>query len=94
VEKFTEAHINQTIDIRNLPDTLRLILIPRSVDIKCNVAMSSYKDLRENLEVFVDYRDIHSIMDNRLPVQLISQPYVVKNLNFEPMFVEFIIEKL
>jgi hypothetical protein len=94
VEKFTEAHINQTIEIRNLPDTLRLILIPRSVDIKCNVAMSSYKDLRENLEVFVDYRDIHSIMDNRLPVQLISQPYVVKNLNFEPMFVEFIIEKL
>jgi YbbR domain-containing protein len=94
VEKFTEASIKQVIEIRNLPDTLRLILIPRSVDITCNVTINSYKNLRENLEVFVDFRDLHSIMDNRLPVQLVSQPYVVENLKFEPMFVEFIIEKL
>lgn len=93
VEKFTEAKLTKAIEVRNLPDTLRLILIPRTVELKCNVVMSRYKNLSEIVDVYVDYHDIKNSMDNKLRVQHSGQPYVISNFDLDPMFVEFIIER-
>ena len=93
VEKYTEAKFTKAVEIRNLPDTLRLILLPRMVDVKCNVVMSNYKNVSEIVDVFVDYNDVRSTLDNKLRVQHSSQPYLINNLSLEPMFVEYIIER-
>lgn len=93
VEKYTEARFTKAVEIRNLPDTLRLILLPRMVDVKCNVVISSYKNVSEIVDVFVDYNDVRSTLDNKLRVQHSSQPYLINNLSLEPMFVEYIIER-
>jgi hypothetical protein len=94
VERFTEAIISKPIDIKNLPDSIRLVLIPRAVSVKCNVAISRFRGLAdESLEAFVDYNDVKSSFSNQLRVQISSKPFHINNLSFEPKYVEFIIEK-
>ena len=95
VEKFTEANFATEVQVKNLPDTLCLVLIPRTVNIKCNVIVSQYRNIGNGaVEVFVDFNDINSSIGNQLRVQMNSRPFVVSNIDFEPKYVEFIIEKI
>lgn len=96
VEKFTEANISKSIEVRNLPDTLRLILLPRSVSVKCNVLISSFKSLSEGniVEPYVDFNDLKIETGNQLRIRINSRPYVVKVLDNEPKYVDYIMERI
>ena len=95
VEKFTEANFVAEIQGINLPDSLRLVLIPRTVNAKCNVIVSQYRNIGNGLvDFFVDFNDTDSSIGNQLRIQMSSRPYVVNNIDFEPKYVQFIIEKI
>jgi hypothetical protein len=96
VEKFTEANVSSNIIVRNLPDTLRLILLPRSINIKCNVLISRYKNLNQGevLKPYVDFNDLQTLSGNRLIINIESQPYVVTIIDYEPKYVDYIIERI
>ncbi|MFO8022102.1 MAG: YbbR-like domain-containing protein [Perlabentimonas sp.] len=92
-EKFTEASFSKPIAIRNLPDTLSLILLPRMVNVKCNVVLSKYRTVSDMyVEAYVDFLQVENSMDNRLRVQVKGEKYIVDNLDFEPRHVEYFIE--
>ncbi len=95
VEKYTEATFSTPIDIRNNPQDVQLILLPRSVNIKCNVPLSQYANLSSRyFDVFVDYSSIDISLGNKLRVQVVSKVEFIGNIDFEPKYVEFIIEKM
>lgn len=94
VEKFTEASIKIPVEVLNLPDSLKLTIIPRTVKVKCNVIMSRYFDLKpRQFRAVVDYNFVDESLSKRLRVKLIDQPNFVQELDFEPKFVEYIIER-
>lgn len=95
VERYTEANVSIPIEVRNLPDSLRLIILPRLAQVKCNVVLSDYQNIETtSLWAYVDYYQIEQMLGNRLTVRVESKPYVVSDISFEPQFVEFFIEKL
>ncbi|MDD2197487.1 MAG: CdaR family protein [Bacteroidales bacterium] len=95
VERFTEANFSLPIEVKNLPDSLRLIVLPRSVNVKCNVVVSDYQDIENSsVSAYVDFNEAKLMLDNKLRVRVMGKVHSVTNLSFEPKFVEFIIEKL
>lgn len=95
VERFTEANFSAPVEVRNLPDSIRLIVLPRSVKVKCNVVVSKYKDIENSsVKAYVDFNEANLMLDNKLRVRVEGKPHSVSNLTFEPKFVEFIIERL
>jgi hypothetical protein len=95
VERFTEETFSFPIEIRNQPDSIRVLVIPRNVNLKCNVIISKHRSLNsDNIEVFVDYSDVNPMQGNKLRVQIIAKPFLISNIDFEPKYVEYIIERL
>jgi hypothetical protein len=95
VEKFTEASINIPVDVRNLPRDQRLILMPRAINLKCNVPLSHYSKLNSrHFDAYVDFNSVGLTPGNKLRVNVLTKDLFINNLDFEPKYVEFIIEKL
>jgi hypothetical protein len=93
VEKYTEATFSTPIEIRNLPQDIQIVLLPRAVNIKCNVPIGQYANLNSrSFNAFVDYSYIQISLGNKLPVQIESKDEFIGNFDFEPKYVEFIIE--
>ncbi|MFP4556975.1 MAG: hypothetical protein ACLFNU_08910 [Bacteroidales bacterium] len=92
-EKFTEASFTKAIEVRNLPDTLSVILVPRMVNVKCNVVLSKYRTVSDRyIDAYVDYLQIKNSMDNNIRVQVNGEKFIVDNLDFDPKHVEYFIE--
>lgn len=95
VERYTEANFALPIEIRNLPDSLRLIILPRFVQVKCNVRLSEYHNLEHfGVTAYVDFNETGQMIGNRLIIKVEREDHVVSNLGFEPNYVEYFIEKL
>ena len=96
VERFTEAIFSKVIEVRNLPDTVRLILLPRAVSIKCNVLLSSYRGLPESdvVEAYVDFNELQPGVTSRLRIYTTSRPYEVRVIDLDPKYVDYIIERI
>ena len=96
VEKYTEANISTSIEVRNLPDSLRLILLPKMVTVKCNVLVSKYRKLLEGGVVvpYVDFNELNSRASNKLHVKVKTEPYSVKVIEINPKNIDYLIEKI
>ncbi len=95
VEKFTEARVDVPVEVKNAPDNIRLIILPRTVVVKCNVAISQYANLsNRQFHAYIDYNDIVSSFDNTLRVNIIARMPFVSNIDFEPKYIEYIIEQI
>ncbi len=93
VEKYTEITVKVPVDIENQPDNVRLMFIPRTIDVKCNVVLSKYFTLKPVMfKAVVDYSLISNSLNKKLKVQLISKPDFVVLVDFSPKYVEYIIE--
>ncbi|MBN1989221.1 MAG: YbbR-like domain-containing protein [Bacteroidales bacterium] len=94
VEKFTEASVKIPVEVINIPDSLKLTIMPRMVAVKCNVIMSRYFDLKpRQFRAVVDYSFIDESLSKRLRVKILEQPSFIQELDFEPKFVEYLIER-
>ena len=78
---------------QNVPDSLNLITFPGKIEVKCIVAFNNYGKLNPSSFIFsVDYQDIGK-NGNTLPISVYRLPSHIKSLNFQPLEVEYIIEK-
>lgn len=93
IEKFTEKTLNIPISVNNLPDSLKLQVFPRNIQLTCQVGLSNFDHLQTGMfEASVDYKEIVSGI-SRLQVNLTNQPNFIRAIKFKPKTVEFLIEK-
>lgn len=94
VEKYTEITVKVPVNCSNQPDSLRLLFMPKTVDVKCNVVLSKYFTLTPVMfKADVDYTQISSSLSKRLKVKLTTLPEFVSLVDYSPKYVEYIIEK-
>ena len=94
VEKYTEISVKVPVDIDNQPDSVRLMFIPKCIDVKCNVVLSKYFTLKPMMfKAVVDYSLISNSINKKLKVKLVTVPEFVSLIDFNPKYVEYIIEK-
>jgi len=93
VEKYTEITVKVPVSIDNQPDSVKLLFIPKAVDVKCNVVLSKYFTLSPSMfKADVDYTQISSSLSKKLKVKLSIVPDFVKLVDYTPKYVEYIIE--
>lgn len=93
VEKYTEITVKVPVEIENQPDNVKLLFIPRTIDVKCNVVLSKYFNLKPMMfKAVVDYSLISNSLNKKLKVKLSTVPEFVNLVDFNPKYVEYIIE--
>ncbi len=92
VEKFTQASLTIPIKTVNVPDSIHLTLLPSKINVEFLVSLKNYKKINPSLfSIIVDYKDCIA-SSNKLPVRIDRSPYMIKNLNYYPRNVEYLIE--
>ncbi len=92
VEKFTEKEILMPIRIRNIPENANIKLFPSEIKLTVLVGLSEYEKIdASKFEVFVDYKNIETEIDN-LEVNVQSTMSNVEVLRITPASVEYLIE--
>lgn len=80
--------------VRNLPPNLGMITFPSSVEVSYLVPMSEYKsESYDPLNAYVDYNDVRTSTNGKLPVSLSLLPDHYTNTDMSPDSVEFIVEQ-
>ncbi len=94
VEQYTEEVIDVGIRIINKPDTAEVRLFPDMVSVQYNIALSDYNRMQEiPLDAVVDMKNLDIRKVDRLNVEMINLPPFITNVRYNPMQVEYIIEK-
>ncbi len=92
VEKFTEKEILMPIRIKNIPENANIKLFPSEIKLTVLVGLSEYEKIdASKFEVFVDYKDIETKIEN-LEVNVQSTMSNVEVLRITPASVEYLIE--
>ena len=93
VEKYTEITVKVPVEIENQPDNVRLMFIPRTIDVKCNVVLSKFFTLKPVMfKAVVDYGLISNSLNKKLKVKLKMVPEFINLIDYYPKYVEYIIE--
>ncbi|TLX73453.1 hypothetical protein E9993_15165 [Labilibacter sediminis] len=96
IEPFTQKKIKVPIQHVNVPDSLSLKSFPGEVNVSFTVAVSQFNHISS--EDFVAEVDYNSKTSNHLPdrlkVKLHSYTKGIKNVNYSPLFVECLFEKI
>jgi YbbR domain-containing protein len=94
VEQFTEAEISVPVRIINVPDSIDIKIFPDVVTVKCLVALSDYKKIKEvPFDVILDIKKTPFKGAEKLPVEVLNIPPYINSLRFTPGMVDFIIER-
>ena len=94
VEQYTEEVIDVGIRIINKPDTADVRLFPDMVSVQFNIALIDYNKMKEiPLDAVVDMKDLDVRKVDRLKVEMHNLPPFITNVRFNPIQVEYIIEK-
>ncbi|MHC1704893.1 MAG: CdaR family protein [Tenuifilaceae bacterium] len=94
VEKFTELSIKIPIEVENTPSDISLIVVPRSIEVKCNVVLSKYFSIKPSMfKAVVDYNLSAQSFANKLKVRISLTPESVSIIDFDPKYIEYYIEK-
>lgn len=78
-----------------LPASLKLLTFPAKVKVECMVPMSKFSELSsKNINLVVDYKKTRQKNTRKkLPVEIISYPDFVLNVQVKPDSVEYILEE-
>lgn len=94
VESFTEKSVNVNILARNIPDNSQFKSFPSSVKVSFLVGLSMFEQVQaSDFLATVDCADIHGASTERLKVKIEKSPSGISNLNYSPIFVDYLIEK-
>jgi hypothetical protein len=96
VEEYTEKNLQLPVLCVDIPSGYALRIFPSTVEVKCNIPMSLFKELTEDeLEIQIPFYDFQKYQPTgKLPVKLTKKPSWVVNTVIVPNEVEFIIEQL
>lgn len=92
VAQYTEKIFQVPITVDNVPDSLTVTLLPAMATLQCNVPLSSYGALEAG-QFHLRARLGRIMRNNRLMVEIDSIPPQAYAVNFEPKYVQYIIEK-
>jgi hypothetical protein len=93
VDEFTESTVVIPVWINNQPDSSKIRLFPREVEVRFKVALSKYTQIKpEDFSLYVSWEEISHNAD-ALKVKVKKSPLEVKNLKITPEHVEYLIEK-
>jgi YbbR domain-containing protein len=94
VEQFTEAELKVPVRIENCPDSVNIRIFPDAVTVKCMVAVSDYKKIREiPFDVVIDLSGSNLNSSDKLSVEVRNVPSFVSSVRVNPARVDFLIEK-
>ncbi|MCH2046164.1 MAG: hypothetical protein MK212_18765 [Saprospiraceae bacterium] len=96
VEETTEKRLKVPIEVVNAPDSLLLIILPRSIDISCVVGVSDYDRLRPNkFKAVVDFKQIVARKkEQSLKIEIRKKPSFISNFNFSPHRADYILQSI
>ena len=90
VEKYTEKTLELPVNIKNLPDTLKMIIFPKNIKIRFKVALSSFNKITaEQFKANINYKK----NTKKLKVSLEKSPNNINITTLYPEYLDYIIEK-
>ena len=92
VEKFTEKAIKIPVQIKNKPDSVKMMLFPSDVTLSILVGLSEFGNVTsDKFAATVDYNSIQTNSES-IQVQIENGPSYIEILRLEPKTVEYLIE--
>ncbi len=93
-EKYTENILNIPIQVKNLPDTLKIITFPEKIKVTFKTCISNYKNIQpKDFHVSVNYEASLSKEQDKLKVRLEKYPKNVKSIKIYPESIDFIVKR-
>lgn len=94
IEKFTEAKLMIPVEIKNLPDSLTMKVIPDVISITCNVGLSNYDKIKPYyFKASVDFKATREKLSRKIRVSLEIAPNMISNVRIQPQKVDYIINR-
>jgi hypothetical protein len=93
IDEFTERTITIPVWINNQPDSSKVRLFPREVEVRFFIGLSRYTQIKpEDFSLYVSWEDIEH-NNAQLQVKVKKQPTGVNTIKIIPENVEYLIEK-
>lgn len=93
LEKYTEVQLSIPIEVLGLPDTLSMQTFPSRIKFTCNVGLSKYDWVNNNLfRAVVDYASVDE-HEKELDVSIENMPTFLLNYDYYPKTIEFLISR-
>lgn len=84
IGKYTEEVIERNITVVNIPDSLKLHLVPNTVKVYYRTPLAKYEQIKpDNFEVIIDYQRIGEDVTNATP-EVFSRDNKVRNIRVVP----------
>ncbi len=94
VEEVILKTLEIPLTVASLPASLKLLTFPAKVKAECMVPMSLFSSLsNKDINLEVDYKKVRRKNVRKLPVEIISYPDFVLNIQVKPDSVEYILEE-
>jgi len=93
VERMVNQWQKLHIAVRNVPNGVKVILFPSSVEVSYRAPVSVQKRTTNDLTAVVDYNAISESNTNKVAVQIGERPVVYQDVKLSVDSVEYIIEK-
>lgn len=94
IAKFTEASFDVPVIPVNVPDSLELITFPGSIKVSGLISLSEFDKVKSSdFRVEADYLNIDNLIGVKVPLNLILAPSNMRDVDYYPSSVEFILEK-
>lgn len=94
VEEYTEKEIEVSISKINLTNKNRVEVYPKKIKLQCMVSLKNYEKVKPELfEATADFAAVDIKQENKVAVTISRMPAFVKNINFLPKKVDFILYK-
>lgn len=92
VEEITEKRLKIPVEIINAPEDLIIVLLPKTIEVICNVGLSDYDRLSpDNFKAVVDFSKIEVSQERTIKVQLQHKPTYVSYVQYTPKKLDYII---
>ena len=93
IEKYTEVQLTIPIEVLKLPDSLSMQTFPARIRLNCNVGLSNYDRVNNNLfRAVVDYSSLEE-QQKELGVSIQNIPVFLLSYDYYPKTVEFLISR-
>lgn len=94
VEEYTEKTLDVEIQKINMPQMKEINIYPKKVKVVCRVGLSNYESVKpENFIVTADFAHVDLKKSKYIELMMKTQPSYVKNLDYSPKSVEYILYK-
>ncbi|MDZ4846309.1 MAG: hypothetical protein SH857_12250 [Chitinophagales bacterium] len=94
VEEYTEKTLEVEIQKINLPQAKEVSIYPKKVKVVCRVGLSNYESVKpENFIITADFANVDFKKSKYIKLEMKTHPSHVKNLDYSPKSVEYILYK-